>query len=268
LAVLALPLFVAGQSYASVIPVDLGTAGNFAILTQSGISNTGTTSIVGDIGVSPIAATGITGNFALAMDASGTFSKSSLVTGKVYASDYTPPTPANLGAAISAMEAAYTNAQGRTPSVTELGGGTIANQNLIAGVYSWTTPVTITTDLTLTGSATDVWIFQVTQTLDISSAMKVILSGGALPGNVFWQVAGQTTLGTTSVFQGTILDHTAIVMETGATLDGRALAQTATTLDSNVVVAPAVPEPVTMTLILIGGALLGLRRRTTVGKTG
>src|SRR3972149_6434781 len=83
----------AGTASAAPSTVNLGTAGNFVILAKSGISTTGTTSITGDIGVSPIDSSAITG-FGLIMDSSNTFSTSSLVTGKIYAADYTTPTPA------------------------------------------------------------------------------------------------------------------------------------------------------------------------------
>jgi hypothetical protein len=235
---MAAPLLVASHSQAAT-PVNLGTAGNFAILAKSGISSTGTTSIVGDIGVSPIGSTAITG-FALILDGSGTFSTSVLVVGRAFASDYTAPTPANLTTAVGDMQTAFTNAAGRPAGVTELGAGNIGGMTLAPGVYKWGTGVTIPTDLTLSGSGTAVWIFQIAGTLDISSATKVILSGGAQAKNVFWQVAGQTTLGTTSQFKGIILDQTAIVMNTGATLDGKALAQTAVTLQSNTVNSQAV----------------------------
>ncbi|MEI6296689.1 MAG: ice-binding family protein, partial [bacterium] len=219
--------------------VDLGTAGNFVILSKSGISNTGTTAITGDIGVSPIGATAITG-FGLTLDSSNTFASSSLATGRVYAADYAAPTPSAMTTAVSSMEAAYTDAAGRTlPVATELGSGNIGGMTLTRGLYKWTTGVTIPTDLTLSGGANDVWIFQIEGTLNISSARSIILSGGAQAKNIFWQVAGQTTIGTTAVFNGNILDQTAIVIENGATLNGRALAQTAVTLDANTITAPA-----------------------------
>src|SRR3990172_8437436 len=100
-ALVAVPLLAASQSSAD--PVDLGTAGDFVILAKSGVSTTGTTSGVGNIGISPIYATGFTG-FGLVLDASNEFATSSLVTGKVSASDYAPPTPANLTTAVSDME--------------------------------------------------------------------------------------------------------------------------------------------------------------------
>ena len=216
-------------------PVPLGSAGNFVILAKSGISTTGTTSIVGDIGVSPAAATYITG-FGLIMDASNQFSTSSLVTGKVYAADYTEPTPTILGIAVLDMQAAYTDAAGRTlPDFTELGAGNIGGLTLVPGLYKWSSGVTIPTDVTLSGGADDVWIFQIAGTLDISSATSVILSGGAQAKNIFWVVADVVSLGTTSVFNGNILAQTMIAMNTGATLNGRALAQTAVTLIANTI---------------------------------
>jgi hypothetical protein len=260
-ALAASPLLVASKSYAIALPVDLGTADNFTILAKSGISTTGTTAVIGDIGVSPIAATAITG-FGLVLDASSTFSTSALVTGNVFAADYAPPTPANLTTAVGDMETAYTDAAGRAADVTELGAGNIGGLTIAPGVYKWGTAVTIPTNVTLSGGAGDVWIFQIAGGLSIASATQVLLSGGAEVSNIYWQVAGQTTLGTTSQFKGVILDATAIVMNTGATLDGRALAQTAVTLDSNVV-RGSVPEP--STILLLGSALLGLvasRRRS------
>jgi hypothetical protein len=218
-------------------PVNLGSAANFVVLTKSGISTTGTTSIVGNIGVSPIAHTAITG-FGLIMDPSNTFATSSLVIGNVYAADYAPPTPTVMTTAISDMETAYTNAAGRTlPTATELGAGTIgsAQSPLSAGLYKWSSNVIISTDLTLSGSASDVWIFQIAGTLTVGSGIHVILAGGAQAQNIFWQVAGQTTLGTTSILYGNVLDQTAIVMDNGATLYGRALAQTAVTLIANTI---------------------------------
>jgi len=226
-------LFSATNVYAAQSSVNLGTAGNYIILAKSGISTTGTTSIVGDIGVSPISSTAITG-FGLIMNPSNQFSTSSKVTGKIYAANYRSPTPTVLTTAISDMQKAYTNAAGRTnPTATELGAGNIGGKTFSPGLYKWSTGVTIPTDVTLLGGANDVWIFQIAGTLDVSNGKKVMLKGGAQAKNIFWVVAGQTTLGTTSVFNGNILGKTAIVLKNGATLNGRALAQTAVTLDSN-----------------------------------
>lgn len=220
--------------------INLGAAGSFTILSKTGISTTGVTSVVGDIGVSPAQATYITG-FALDLTAGSAFSTSPLVAGKVYAPGYADPTPANITSAVSAMETAYTDGAGRTnPAATELGAGNIAGMTLAPGLYKWGTGVTIPTDVTLSGSANDVWIFQIAQNLDVSSAARILLSGGAHASNIFWVVAGQTTIGTTAVFNGIILDQTAIVLNTGAVLNGRALAQSAVTLDASSVSAPSV----------------------------
>jgi hypothetical protein len=213
--------------------VNLGAAGNFVILAKSGISTTGVTSITGDMGVSPIDSTAITG-FGLIMDSYNEFATSSIVTGKIYAADYASPTPTKMTTAVSDMEIAYTDAAGRTnPTATELGAGNIDGMTLAPGLYKWGTGVTIPIGVTLSGGANDVWIFQIAQDLTVGNAAIVTLSGGAQARNVFWQVAGETTLGTTSQFKGNILCQTAIVLNTGATLNGRALAQTAVTLDAN-----------------------------------
>lgn len=218
-------------------PVDLGAAGNYVILAKSGISTTGATAITGDIGLSPAEATYITG---FGLDAPPTESSSSaLITGKVWASDYDVPTPANLTTAVSDMESAYTDAAGRTmPDHTELGAGNIDGMTLRPGLYKWGTGVNIPASVTLEGGSTDVWIFQIGQDLLLGNGASISLSGGAEAKNVFWQVAGQVTLGTTSSFQGIVLSQTLIEFNTGATMTGRALAQTAVTLDASVITSP------------------------------
>jgi len=236
-------------------PVSLGTAGNFMILAKTGISTTGNTSIVGDIGVSPAAATAITG-FGLTMDSSNTFSTSALVTGKVYAADYASPTPTMMTTAISDMETAYADAAGRTnPDHTELGAGDITSMTLAPGLYKWSTGVVIgAAGVTLSGGASDVWIFQIAQNLLVDNGAIVTLSGGAQATNIFWQVAGQVTLGTTSQFKGIILCQTLIAMNTGAKLEGKALAQTAVTLDS-INVVPEFPTILILPLFTIATLL-------------
>jgi len=157
------------------LTVDLGTSGNFAILAKSAVSTTGSTAVIGDIGISPAAATFITG-FGLIMDSTNTFSTSSLVTGRVYAADYSPPTPANLTTAVSNMETAYTDAAGRTlPNATELGAGEIGGLTITPGLYKWSSSVLITTDVTLNGNPEDIWIFQIAGDLTVASGKSVIL---------------------------------------------------------------------------------------------
>ena len=222
------------------LPVDLGLAGNYAILAKSGISTTGSALITGNIGVSPIDSTAITG-FGLTLDASNQFATSSLVVGKVYAADYSSPTPANLTTAVSNMETAYTDAAGRTlPDATELGAGEIGGMTIAPGLYKWSSGVLITTDVTLNGGSEDVWIFQIAGNLTVASGKSVILSGGAQAKNIFWQVAGGVgvEIGTTAHMEGIILAQNAIVMNTGASWNGRALAQKAVTLDANTITEP------------------------------
>ncbi len=225
--------------------VNLGTAGEFAILTCTGVTTTGTTSIIGNIGVSPTAATSITG-FGLILDSSGTYSTSALVTGRVYAADYTAPTPSYLTTAISNQQTAYTDAAGRlNPDYTEFYAGDLTGQTLIPGLYKWGTGILISAGgLTFAGGSNDVWILQIAQNLTVADAAIITLSGGAQPQNIFWQVAGQANLGTTAQFKGIILCQTLISMNTGATVNGRLLAQTAVTLDQNSVMQPTPSTPV------------------------
>jgi hypothetical protein len=227
-----LMLAVPGVSFAAQKSVYLGTAGNYEILAKTGISTTGATHVTGNMGVSPITSTAITG-FSLVQTAP-TYSKSALVTGNIFAADYAAPTPAHLTAAIGAMQSAYANAAGRlNPTKTNLGSGSIGGLTIKPGLYKWTSNVLASTNVTLSGSATDIWIFQVAGTLNLASGAKVVLAGGALSKNIFWQVAGTTTMGTTSVLSGVLLDKTGLVMKTGAKLHGKALVQTAVTLDAN-----------------------------------
>lgn len=109
---------------------------------------------------------------------------------------------------------------------------------LTRGVYEWGTGLLMTSDVTLTGTANDVWIFQVAQDLTLSNGTKIVLAGGALAKNIVWQVAGAASFGTTSHFEGIVLSQTSISLQTGASINGRLLAQTAVSIDSSVVVAP------------------------------
>jgi hypothetical protein len=140
---------------------------------------------------------------------------------------------------VNNMQTAYTDAAGRvSPDFEELGTGNIGGMTLSPGLYKWTNSVTMPTSLTISGSPTDVWIFQISGDLSMSSAVNITLTGGALPKNIFWQVAGTVTIGTTAHFEGVILSKTGITLQTGASMNGRALAQTAVILDGNAVTKP------------------------------
>ena len=228
--------------------VNLGTAANYALLAKDSIDAVLATSVTGDVGISPAAASYITG-FSLVLDSTEDFSTSIYVTGKIYAADYTGngaggtpgQTTSNLTTAVSNMEAAYTDASTRpTPDSTDLGAaGDIGGLNFVPGLYKFTTAVSMTSDITLTGDSNDVWIFQIAGTFNMSNAVMIHLAGGALPQNIFWVSAGAATLGTTAHFEGILLSQTAITLGTGASVNGRLLAQSALTLgDTTVVVEP------------------------------
>ncbi len=223
---------------APLATVELGTAADFAILAETLISTTGTTHVTGDLGISPYATTFITG-FAL-VDATG-YATSSLVTGKVYAADMAAPTPTKLTTAVGDMITAYNDAAGRpTPDQLNLGTGAIGGLILAPGLYKWDSTVEIGADLTLNGGTDDIWIFQITGDLNMASDFEVLLTGGAVAENVFWQVAGIATLGTGAHMEGIILSMTQIILETGSSINGRLLAQTQVTLDAATVVEPAI----------------------------
>jgi hypothetical protein len=207
--------------------VNLRVAGDFEILSKTGITNVYQSSITGNVGSSPI-----TGAAILVTCAE--------VVGNIYSVDVAGPLPCSitdatmLTTAVSDMLTAYNDAAGRiNPDFSELGAGSIGGKTLTAGLYTWSSALLIPTDIAISGSSTDVWIFQVAGTLDVSSAVNITLAGGAQAKNIYWVVAGAVTLGTTSHFEGNILGKTAINMRTGASINGRLLAQTAVTLQMN-----------------------------------
>ncbi len=231
------PVELTSNALAATPVVPLGMAGSYAILSKTGISTVPPSAITGNMGVSPIAGTAITG-FSLIMDVTNVFATSPQVTGKVFAANYAVPTPANLITAIGDMETAYANAAARAPNFSELAGGAIGGLTLAPGVYSWTTPIAINSNVTLKGKSTDVWILKTAQGLTMANATKVFLSGGAVAKNVFWQVSGSVSLGSTIRLEGVVLAKTAITMNTGGSVHGRLLTQTAVTLIKNTVVQP------------------------------
>lgn len=261
-------------------PVNLLSAGNFAILSKTGITDTGshTSAITGNIGSSPITAAAMNGIFC------------SEITGTIYGVNAAyvgsgsqtcfkgnPPLADKtlVDNAVADMGTAYADAAGRTlPTATELGAGNIGGKTLAPGLYKWSTGVTIPTNLTLSGGANDVWIFQIAGNLSIASGgsvpagVKVVLTGGAKASNVFWQVGGATgaTLGTYSTFNGNILSAKQVIIQTGAVLNGRALARTQVTLDASTVSIPTTvivtppPPPVVASATLSGVVYNDLNR--------
>ncbi|MCJ7688578.1 MAG: ice-binding family protein [Clostridiaceae bacterium] len=218
-------------------PINLGTAGDYAILSKTGISTVPNSVITGNIGVSPIDSTAITG-FSLTLDATNEFSGSTQIIGKAFAPDYASPTPSNLTTSISNMETAYTDAAGRAADYTELYTGDISGQTLTPGVYKWGTGVLINSDVYLNGGEDDVFIFQIAKGITQASNTNIILAGGVQAKNIFWQAAQTVAIGTGAHFEGIVLGKTNISMGTKASINGRLLAQTAVTLIENTVVAP------------------------------
>ena len=218
---------------APLAPVYLGKAGNFAVLSKSGVTDVYPSAITGDVGSSPITGAAI-------------LLKCTEVKGTIFSVDAAGPLPcavydaSYLTSAVGDMENAYRDAAGRSsPDFTELGGGKIGGRTLAPGLYKWGTDVSIATNVTLSGGPNDVWIFQIAGALTQASAKRVILRGGAQAKNIFWQAAGAVTIGTTAHFKGIMLGKTLIAVNTGASVDGRLLAQTAVTLQQNAVKGPA-----------------------------
>lgn len=228
--------FTTGGSTNPRAVVDLGTAGNYVVLAKSAVNNNPTSDFTGDLGLSPAAESFYTG---YSQTSATGYSTSDQVTGQMFAADMTAPTPTNLTTAVSDMTTAYNDAAGRSmPDFVGLYTGNIGGKTLAPGLYKWDNTVLMSDDVTISGGADDVWIFQIAENLTMSSAVNITLSGDAQAKNIFWQVAGEVTIGTTSHFEGVILSMTGITLNSGATINGRILAQTAAIFDGNTVVEP------------------------------
>ncbi len=216
--------------------VNLKASGNYVVLAKTAITNNPTSNITGDMGLSPAATSYITG-FSLTNETGYATSTQVVGGGRIYAADMADPTSANLTTAVENMITAYNDAAGRTsPHFLELGTGNIGGKTLEPGLYKWTNTVTLPANITISGGADEVWIFQIAEDLTVSSDVKVILQNGAQAKNIFWQVAGTALFGAGSHFEGTILSQTGITFQTGATFNGKALAQSSVILDGNTVV--------------------------------
>lgn len=200
--------------------VDLATAETYGVLAGETITNTGITIINGDLGLWP--GTSVTG--------------APVVNGSTHIND------AAAQQAKTDLGLAYDFAEAQTDPAPIAVSGNIGGQTLAPGIYKSTSSLEISSgDLTLDaqGSPNACWIFQMVSTLIVTSGRQVILVNGAQAKNVFWQVGSSATLGTGSVFKGTIMALTSITANTGAAIEGRLLARDgAVTLDTNTVDAP------------------------------
>jgi Ice-binding-like len=227
-------------------PVNLLSTSRFAVLAETEITDVPTSHITGDVGLSPAARSFITGL------------TQPEVVGSIYAASDGGATAIMLTQAQGDLTTAYNDAAGRTPVPTgpflNPGSGNVGGLNLVPGLYKFTSGALISgSDLTLTGTASDVWIFQIGSTLTVANGIHVVLAGGAQPSNIFWQVASYAALGTTAIFEGTIMAHDEVTLATGATLNGRALAQTAVTLESNTI---TVPSTITNAVTLVSSSVV------------
>jgi hypothetical protein len=223
---------------APLTSIDLGSTARFAILAATQITDVPASAITGDVGLSPAARTYITGLTAPE------------VVGSIYAASDGGATAVMLTKAQGDLTTAYNEAAGLTPVPTSTflnpGSGNLSGLNLPPGLYKFTSGALLSgLNLTLTGSESNIWIFQIASDLVVDDSMQVILAGGAQAANIFWQVGTSATFGTGAVFEGTIMAHDQITFATGATLDGRALAETAeVTLQSTTITVPnLVPAP-------------------------
>lgn len=205
------------------LPIDLGSAGDFAILAGSGIDNTGFTIINGDVGSFPTAT--INGF------------PPGIVVGTLYMS-----ADPIVSAAKGALNTAYLEAQGRTLNAIslpgQLGGLTLAPGLYVNSTSSGISGTGANAILTLDagGNPNAVWVFKMGSTLITDPGTSIVLAGGAKWDNIFWSVGTSATFGTTSIFYGNVLADQSITLNTGATLRGRALTRiAAVTLDASVV---------------------------------
>jgi LPXTG-motif cell wall-anchored protein len=225
---LAATVALSGPAGAVATPVTLGTAGSFAVLAGSTVTNTGPTIVTADLGVSPGSA--VTGF------------PPGVVTGSIHAAD------ADVAQAQVDLTAAYNDAAGQTADASVA--GDIGGQTLTPGVYNSSSSLSVTGTLTLDGQGDPnaVFVIQVGSSLVTASASTVNLINGAAPCNVFWQVGSSATLGTGSTFAGSILALTSITATTGVAVDGQLLARNgAVTLDSGTISHTACPPAVTTT---------------------
>jgi Ice-binding-like/Putative Ig domain len=208
---------------ASQLPVNLGSTSTFAVLASSTVTNTGATSINGNVGLSP--GTSVTG----------------FPPGVVLSPFAIHIADGVAGTAQNDLTTAYNDAAtpNRDGGPVNTISGDLGGQTLGPGLYNSAAAIGITGTLTLNGTATSVFVFQIGSALTVNVGGQVVLTGGAQAANVFWQVGSSATINTSAIFAGTILAQASVSLGTGASLNGRALARTgAVTLLANTIIEP------------------------------
>lgn len=206
-------LMIPALGFGQIAP-NLNSAGDYGVLAGQAISFDGTQTVINnmDVGLYPGFLSSITGDYVI----NG---------GSVRAADSPNPAPAELLQAKSDLTQAYLFAKGATSPAPATVSGNLALQNLAPGIYKSTSSLSVGGgNLTLTGDANAVWIFQIESTLTTTAGGNIVLAGGALAKNVFWQVGTSATIGSGTTFNGNILALTSITVNTGAIVNGRVLA--------------------------------------------
>ena len=216
--------------------VDLKSVARFGIISGVGVSNNAGFSQIRnmDVGISPGVRSSITG-----------FPPATIVNGAIYASDDIAPagTAAMLTQAKKDLTDAYLFVEGASYSAPIGIAGDQGGKTLVAGIYKSTSTLLVQNgNLTLSGSATDVWIFQIASAFTTvgGAGGNIVLAGGALAKNVYWQTGSSATIGNYTNFQGNVLALQSITMGSHATATGRMLARNGAVVmtDTNIITKP------------------------------
>lgn len=192
--------------------INLGSATSFAVLAGTSLTNNsgGTTVIGGDVGspsqtVDPVQLPGFV-NY-----------KSGPI----------------LAAALSDLQLAITDANGRACTVSSAAGIDLGGRVFTPGVYCYAGAISITGTFIMNGPG--VYIFRTASTLNSTANSIVAMAGGASASDVFWVPVGPTTLGANSVFKGSVLGQSAAITvgDNTTLLTGRVLSAAAVTLQNN-----------------------------------
>lgn len=216
----------------NVKKINLGIADSFAILAYTSITSSPTSNIVGKVGLKPGSRSLIGVNPETEVDGGSS---------EVYARDDVGDPSDYLNIARENLIASYKDAASRASDndKKEAYSGMPGGKILPSGVYQWSKGATILSDMTLEGSDNDVFIFQILGDLYVGPNVRIILSGGVQPQNIYWQVSGKVTLGSTSITHGTIMSQLTFEMKNFAQLHGRALVKNGKVLlNQNVITKP------------------------------